>query len=207
MKNSIIIENENSSCDDDFSVNTDHYIKDWVIPFYHVQLGDWDYKKDALLKIWEHNSRENMIQGRLHDQATDYDSNNEYHSLVENVLYKDIMDGIRALNLGQTFSVDTAWFQIYDNSRYHPPHNHGLGGLSLVVFIEYDDEDHMPTTFLAPFLSLKDGNVMEYIPKGVTEGSMVLFPSGLMHYAPVNQTNSKRMILAANVGVDAGRRC
>ena len=65
----------------------------------------------------------------------------------------------------------------------------------------------MPTTFLAPFLSLKDGNVMEYIPKGVSEGSMVLFPSGLMHYAPVNQTNSKRMILAANVGVDEGRRC
>jgi stress-induced morphogen len=206
MKNSTIISNENLSSDDDFSVDTDHYIKDWVIPFYHVKLGDWERKKNALLKIWEHNSKDNMISGDLHDQSTDYGNYNNYHSLIENVLYEDITDGLHALNLGETITVDTAWFQIYDNSRYHPPHNHGLGHLSLVVFIEFD-EDHLPTTFIAPFISLRDGNVMEYIPKGVTEGSMVLFPSGIMHYAPVNQIESKRMILAANLTIDEGSRC
>ena len=72
MKNSTIISNENLSSDDDFSVDTDHYIKDWVIPFYHVKLGDWERKKNALLKIWEHNSKDNMISGDLHDQSTDY---------------------------------------------------------------------------------------------------------------------------------------
>lgn len=180
-------------------LNAEHYVKDWTIPFYHTHLSNWDYKKSALLKIWEHNSKENMV---LEDQFTDYDNDRQYQNLIKNVLSRDIGNGIRALNLGQTFSVNNAWFQIYDNNHYHPPHNHGFGHLSMIVFIEYDDNCHEPTTFLSPFLSLKDGQIMEYIPEEISEGSMILFPSGLMHYVPVNQTNTKRMILSANIDYD-----
>jgi hypothetical protein len=194
-----IIENKNLS-DESHVFITNHYIKEWIIPFYHVSLSNWELKKDALLKIWVNYSKNNMIHNALDDQSTDFESDNEYHNLVEDILYDDIMDGVRALNYGERVSVNSAWFQIYDTARYHPPHNHGLTGLSLVVFIKYDN-GHLPTTFISPFNHVNDGNVMQYVPEGVTEGSMILFPSSLTHYAPVNITDSNRMILSANIDI------
>ncbi len=172
-----------------------HFIKEWVIPFYHVKLDDWETKKTCLLDIFETYAKPNMIGGH---QSTDYNNRNHYHHKVERVLYSDILKGVRSLDYYGTPKLENSWFQIYDNNQDHAPHNHGVGGISLVVFIEYG-EGHLPTTFMSPFVSMKDGNYMDYVPEGVEEGSMIMFPSALMHYAPVNQTDSKRMILSSNL--------
>ena len=70
----------------------------------------------------------------------------------------------------------------------------------MVCYIKYDPEHHRPTTFVAPFMSLHDGNLLEWEPNDVEEGTMVLFPSGLSHYVPANQSEVRRMILSANIG-------
>lgn len=199
MKNSII-PNINLSKDEEMVLSTVHYIKDWVIPFYHVRLNDWEQKKNALKKIWEQCAKPNMI-GEGYEQISDFENNNNYHVLIENVLYQDMIDGVRSLGFNGRPRIANAWYQIYNNSHHHPPHNHGLGALSTVVFVDYSPENHFPTTFIAPFTSLKDGNVMEYIPADVDEGSMIIFPSGLMHYAPTNQSDNSRMIMAANIRI------
>jgi len=41
---------------------------------------------------------------------------------------------------------------------------------------------------------------MEWEPEDIEEGTFVLFPSGLPHYVPTNQTDVRRMILSANIG-------
>ena len=60
-----------------------------------------------------------MIDGPDHDQATDYETNGNYQNLVEMTLYRDILDGMRAMNFGETFEVDDACYQVYDEKRYH----------------------------------------------------------------------------------------
>ena len=96
--------------------------------------------------------------------------------------------------------VANAWFQTYDLAHSHAIHNHGLGNLSMVCYIMYDPEHHRPTTFVCPFMSLDDGNLLEWEPEGVEEGTLVMFPSGLAHYVPTNQSDVRRMILSANIG-------
>jgi hypothetical protein len=201
MKNSII-PNKNLSADDDLFINTNHYIKDWVIPFYHVKLSNWQDKKNTLIKIWDRCAKSNMVHHKGHDQITDYDNDNTYHLLIDDLLHDDLCAGVLALGyVNARPHITTAWYQIYNNNHHHAPHNHGLGSLSIVVFVDYCPDSHSPTTFIAPFTSLKDGNVLEYIPSGITEGSMIIFPSALMHYAPTNQTDEERMIMAANINI------
>ena len=69
----------------------------------------------------------------------------------------------------------------------------------MVCYIMYDPEHHRPTTFVCPYMSLDDGN-LEWEPEGVEEGTLVMFPSGLAHYVPTNQSDVRRMILSANIG-------
>ena len=174
-----------------------HFIKDWVVPFYHVKLDDWDRKKSHLLKIYKTRAEKNMIED---EQVSDFDQNNHYEGLILKTLYKDLIDGVEALGYEGLPTLDNSWFQIYNKDHTHSPHNHGIGILSLVVFIEFS-EGHKPTTFLSPFLNFKNGHIMEYSPKDVGEGSMIIFPSALVHYAPVNKTDTKRMILSSNLSV------
>ena len=179
---------------------TDHFIKDWVIPFLHVSITDWEDKREQLLNLFDR-----FCEGRIEnigEQWTDYHKESHYHYLVENILFDDLCNAVSALGFeNKTPRVDTAWYQIYNQGQHHAPHNHGFGGISFVVFVEYDPKIHLPTTFVAPFLSMKDGNVLEYEPADVKEGSMILFPSALMHYAPTNQNDVDRTVLAGNLRI------
>tara|TARA_A100001035_G_scaffold141142_2_gene110933 strand:+ start:2718 stop:3317 length:600 start_codon:yes stop_codon:yes gene_type:complete len=199
MKN--FIPNEHANPEEGYiPINTQHFVKDWVIPFLHVSISDWDLKKESLLSVFD-----KFCDGRIEnigEQWTDYHLDSHYHYLVENILFNDLRDAVSALGFeGKTPRVDTAWFQIYNQGQHHAPHNHGLGGISFVVFVDFDPKVHSPTNFIAPFTSMKDGNVLEYEPKGVVEGSMILFPSALMHYAPSNQNDEDRTILAGNLRI------
>ena len=81
----------------------------------------------------------------------------------------------------------------------HSVHNHGFGGFSSVLFIKFDPEHHKPTTFVAPFLNNIDGNVLEYIPTDVEEGTLIVFPTSLQHYVPPNTSDIDRLILSMNI--------
>ena len=178
--------------------DTKHFIKDWVIPFLHLSITNWELKREKLLDVFEQHC-EDRIEN-IGEQWTDYHKDSRYHYLIENILFEDIDLAIKELGFkGKTPRVDTAWYQIYNAGQHHAVHNHGFGGISFVVFVDYDSKKHLPTTFVAPFTSMSDGNVLEYEPEGVKEGSMILFPSALMHYAPTNQNEEDRIVLAGNI--------
>ena len=43
------------------------------------------------------------------------------------------------------------WSQRYTKGQYHGAHNHGLMNISCVLYVEFDDKLHFPTTFYSPF--------------------------------------------------------
>jgi hypothetical protein len=184
---------------------SEHFIKDWVIPFYQGKIKNWKDKRLTLLSLYNKN-KHNMLGG---EQYTDYDQNNNYHSLVEGILFDDIKDAIKELGYEnmpmmdmskhKTSEVTSAWFQHYDRGQHHPAHNHGLGGLSFVCFIEYDSNEHVPTTFISPFTNLWDGNVLDYTPKNIEEGSFLIFPASLTHCVLPNTSDVRRLILSFNI--------
>jgi hypothetical protein len=176
---------------------TEHYIKQWVIPFYHSRIIDWENKREKLLQVYERFSKP-LMNGT--EQLTDFNSGEtRYDMLIQNILFDDLRIGVKELGFDKTPTVKNSWFQIYNISHSHAVHNHGMGALSVVCYIKYNSAYHRPTTFIAPYHSLDDGNVLEYEPDDVEEGSIIIFPSSLAHYVPTNQSTVERMVLACNI--------
>ena len=65
--------------------------------------------------------------------------------------------------------------------------------------MKYNPEKHSPTFFVAPFMSNIDGNLIEYEPDDVEEGTLIVFPTSLPHYVPVNTSDEPRIILSMNM--------
>ena len=177
--------------------STDFFIKEFAIPFYQSKVINWEKKKQLLFKIYNNNA--NLTIQKLEEQYTDYDirEKNEYTPFIESILYDDIKKFFDTLNITQT-KIKHSWFQAYNKAHCHGVHNHGFGGFSMVCYIKYNPLNHLPTTFIAPFVSMIDGNVLEYEPEGVDEGTIIFFPSALSHYAPTNISEDQRIILSAN---------
>jgi hypothetical protein len=97
------------------------------------------------------------------------------------------------------FRINSAWFQQYNKKHTHYVHNHGFGGFSSVLYLKYNPELHHPTFFVAPFFSNIDGNLIEYEPDEVEEGTLIVFPTSLPHYVPVNTSEESRIILSMNM--------
>ena len=176
---------------------TEHYIKQWVIPFYQSKIIDWENKKEKLLQVYDRFSKPIMEGG---EQLTDFNIGEvRYDMLIQNIIFDDLKKGVKEMGFDKSPVVKNSWFQIYNMAHSHAVHNHGMGCLSVVCYIKYDPLYHRPTTFIAPYHSLDDGNVMEYEPEGVEEGTIVIFPSSIAHYIPTNQTEVERMVLACNI--------
>ena len=92
------------------------------------------------------------------------------------------------------------WSQRYNNQQYHSCHNHGVGNLSCVLYLEFDKSVHSPTWFHSPFNDPFTGYNQEYVPQ-VDEGDIILFPAMLLHEAPNNTSNVKRTIMSFNIPI------
>ena len=172
------------------------YLKKFAIPFWKGKINDWESKK---VKIWEifNKFEKNMVEG---DQLTDYESNRQYHFLLEAILMDDLIKVKKEFGYGdKQFRINSAWFQQYNEKHTHHIHNHGFGGFSSVLYLKYNPEKHSPTFFVAPFMSNIDGNLIEYEPDGVEEGTLIVFPTSLPHYVPVNTSDEPRIILSMNM--------
>lgn len=173
-----------------------NYIEKFTIPYFQLQVNDWERKKEDLLVLY-HSRKQYMIGG---EQITDYNSHNNYHLRVQDILEEDLLKAREGLNLKHfPGRVQSCWFQEYGRSHYHGIHNHGIGGFSSVLFIEFDPEHHEPTTFVAPFNEWMRNDMIEWKPDNVTEGTMIFFPMNLSHFAPTNFSDVPRLILSCNI--------
>lgn len=90
------------------------------------------------------------------------------------------------------------WYQKYYKNVEHKVHTHGHSGWSAVIYVEFDPEVHEPTMFYSPFMNPWNGNLETFQPP-VNEGDMVLFPTTVMHEAPVNRSDKRRTIVSFNI--------
>ena len=63
------------------------YLKKFAIPFWKGKISDWEAKSKQLWAIFDR-FKKNMVEG---DQLTDYDSNRQYHLLLEGILMDDLI--------------------------------------------------------------------------------------------------------------------
>ena len=97
--------------------------------------------------------------------------------------------------------MNAIWFQSYEKYNNFKVHNHGIGGWSAVLYVEFDDEEHSATTFYSPHMSNNRstlGQYETYEPK-VKEGDLIIFPSTIQHEASTNMSNKRRTIISFNL--------
>lgn len=177
------------------------------VPILHIKVDDWDNKKKCLLEMFQilESDKEKFRNNLPTDVRTDYHYNYEtgenYNEEVSEILQSELQE------IADTFDcsveVNTSWFELTKKYQYHTCHNHGAAGLSCVCFIEFDEKKHKPTIFLNPLSA--DDKHFQFVPPNVREGSLIVFPSYVLHFTESNQTDTDRLILSFNLTTDLGQ--
>ena len=75
---------------------------------------------------------------------------------------------------------------------FHPPHHHKNSALSAVFYVTAPAQS-APITFMDP---RQTGNIHEHAPR---QGSVVVFPSSLLHYVSVSNSETTRVSFSCNL--------
>jgi uncharacterized protein (TIGR02466 family) len=169
-------------------LNKYEYTGDLETPYLRIQKEEWgaatisnmQSKNNFLLEESEFAGIKSFIQEKI----VDY---------VENTLELDVK-----------LRITQSWANYNKTDAPHHPHTHPNSIISGVLYF-YVDEDTPPITFIRPYLSqfsfpVKNANVcnssqMEYKP---AVGTLILFPSYLMHCVVSNKSKIPRVSLSFN---------
>lgn len=174
----------------DYSENMFH------VPLLHLEVRDWTNKKEQLKNILKRCDINNNICPEINTDF--YNREHKYEEDVSHILSEeiDIFNNHYDLKL----FVKRAWFEKAHKKNYHGVHNHGTIGYSSICYVDYDEEEHTGTQFIAPFSNFVSGACLYYTPK-VKEGSLIFFPSSIVHYTLPNESEKERLILSFNLRV------
>lgn len=178
------------------------------VPFYIYSISEWSDKKklivDSLPNFKEYKLEKEKSSGHGDkNHYTDYFENLKnpppYASVVLECLNDDILNFCKTIN--RNLNLTSIWFQSYEKYNNFSAHNHGIDGWSAILYVEFDDVEHSPTTFYSPYPSWKKeimGQYETYIPK-IKEGDLIIFPSMIQHEASSNLSDKKRTIISFNL--------
>lgn len=183
--------------------NEDYLIPLFSVPLFHFKVENWDEKKKELLKLYD--ERKKSKHFRRGDNAHSLDVETDYHSNYDNDFdYSDKITDIFEDELisfadatGLEVSICSTWFERATKNKNHTCHNHGPIGYSAVCFIQFDPKHHTPTVFMNPITASTQS--CSLMPPGIREGSLIMFPSYLLHYTNSNESDMDRIILSFNM--------
>lgn len=186
MKNTVTLEDR---------TNEDYVENMFYIPMLHVRVQNWAEKKQRLREMNE----KVKMEHRDTVWTNYYDDKLLLNQEVVDVLTDEILKFHAFFGFTET-QVVSSWFEKAEKNSSHCPHTHGSTGYSSVCYVEYDKQYHTPTEFTCPFLNFLDGNVLSYTPT-VDEGSIIFFPSSVIHRTIPNTSDKERLVLSFNIGV------
>lgn len=168
-------------------------IEYYVIPFALHQI----YKQQFLDEITRATSTPVTEQGLQHISRTDYfvsfELNRTYMWLVKNRLYPYLEQALRPIF--PKIELASFWFQQYQTGDFHGTHDHrgGQTNYSSVYYLEMTPESS-GTRLVTDW-------GQEINPK-VSEGDILIIPSTVKHYSPINKSTQTKTVLAMNIQLD-----
>lgn len=171
----------------------------FTVPIVHYPIENWSENKKKILDALPPED-DSQLEPNGTGLYTDFFINGEvkelpsyFHTVVDIIkpYLKNFMDG-------NPVEFVEMWYQKYYNMVEHKTHCHGFTGWSSIIYVEFDPKVHESTRFFSPFRQPWDCDVEVFQPK-VKEGDMILFPSSLLHEAPVNRTDTRRTIISYNI--------
>ena len=171
----------------------------FTVPIVHYPIENWSENKKKILDALPPED-DSQLEPNGTGLYTDFFINGKvkelpsyFHTVVDVIkpYLKSFMDG-------NPVEFVEMWYQKYYNMVEHKTHCHGFTGWSSIIYVEFDPKVHESTRFFSPFRQPWDCDVEVFQPE-VKEGDMILFPSSLLHEAPVNRTDTRRTIISYNI--------
>jgi hypothetical protein len=123
------------------------------------------------------------------EQTTSYGQTNILDLPALDNMKKQIQNILKELNIELAHS----WAQLYKKGDSHHIHRHKGSVYSGVLYV--DGPKAEGTTFVNPILHKENFSV--FTPK-FENGSLILFPSNILHYANMHEENEPRIIISFN---------
>lgn len=172
------------------------------VPLVHYPIQNWSENKKKILDALpaEDESQKAPNDNGLYTDyfttiaAVGHETLPDYFNTVLGVIepyLSNFMDGNR-------IEFTEMWYQKYYKNIEHKTHCHGPTGWSSVIYVEFDPVVHASTMFYSPYRQPWNGNIDTFSPN-INEGDMVLFPSSLLHEAPLNRSDTRRTVISYNI--------
>ena len=169
----------------------------FAIPIMKISISDWSTKKNQFFEMVDWEDSECRYECYYTDFYKNLDTaEHPYRNKFCLALSEELK--IIQNHIQHDVFMDEVWAQQYDKNHFMPPHNHGAIGLSAILYADFDDSVHPPTSFYSPFGNFTSGQIDVYEPK-VKEGDLIIFPSMLIHAAVPFTKKTKRTIFAFNL--------
>lgn len=177
--------------------------KEFLFPItlFQIEMRNWEEKRVKLMSIYENNQHqfERDSKDLIHSDWGNRDNDDEMSKLVGKI-FSDEIHYLRTDFPGcEELYLKLAWFQNYIKGSTHYIHNHGNLGYSGICYIKYNQEVHNPAIFVGSYNHPLHNYLIEYKPSNIKEGTMLIFPSFVNHYVPVNHSDEERIILSFNL--------
>jgi len=172
------------------------------VPLLHLQVRNWKKKKEILLEMVNNSNliiKGDNVKSDYHTQ-NDNQTMGEHNNSILEVLKEEIEIFCNYFKFNY-YEITESWFETAKKGNDHAVHNHGATGYSCVCYVDYIKDAHTPTQFVSPFNNFLTGTLLQYISE-VEEGSIIFFPSVIMHYTKPNNSKIERTILSFNLDVN-----
>ena len=160
----------------------------FTIPIVHYPIANWAENKKKILDALppeDESQQDPQDNGLYTDFFINSKAGNEVLPTYFHTVLGVITPYLADFSEQRRVEFTDMWYQKYYKNVQHQVHTHGHSGWSCVMYVEFDPMVHEPTQFYSPFKNPWNGNLDTFQPP-VNEGDMVLFPSTVMHEAPVN---------------------
>ena len=170
----------------------------FMIPYLQLTVNDWDNKKKKLLELMSKctlTDPNSIIKSSFRDE-----SSNKHNDLVKSI-FEDELSKVQKSFGFNYYSINYSWFQEQTKNMFHPIHDHSESNtmMSAICYIDYDSSEHSPTHFISPFVNSFYFGHEYFLPKEVTEGTIIFFPSNILHQTLPSPSDKPRRIISFNM--------
>ena len=171
----------------------------FTVPIVHYPIENWSENKKKILDALPPED-DSQLEPNGSGLYTDFFISSKVQDMPSyfNTVLDVIKPYLKNFMDGNPVDFVEMWYQKYYNLVEHKTHCHGFTGWSSIIYVEFDPKVHESTRFFSPFRQPWDCDVETFQPK-VNEGDMILFPSSLLHEAPVNRSDTRRTIISYNI--------
>ncbi len=167
----------------------------FIIPYLQLCVNDWKNKKEKLLELMS---------------KCDFGTNPLLQTSFFNEPINDSIELIFEEELSymkESFGfadccVEQSWFQEQTGNMFHPMHDHSGPNLmmSSICYIDFDPSTHTSTQFISPFVDSLSSSYNYFMPE-VSEGTIIFFPSNIIHQSLPNISDKPRRIVSFNLNL------